>query len=196
VKLVVASTNAGKLAEFGAILAPLDFELVAQRRLGIAEIDESGSTFVENALLKARHASRAAGLPALADDSGLVVPVLGGEPGIRSARYCGRHGDDAGNNRHLLERLSAVEDRRAYFYCVLVLLRTPSDPAPLIATGTWWGSIALAPRGEGGFGYDPLFLVPGTEHTAAELPTARKNASSHRGRAMARLLEALSQAPL
>jgi XTP/dITP diphosphohydrolase len=124
------------------------------------------------------------------------VPALGGEPGIRSARYSGRHRDDRANNRLLLDRLEAIADRRAYFYCVLVLLRTAADPAPLIATGTWWGEIAHAPRGAGGFGYDPLFVVAGTRLTAAELAPAEKHRASHRGQAIRQLLDALERAPL
>lgn len=196
VRLVLASDNAGKLAELKVLLEPLGVELLPQRALGIEDAAETASTFVENALIKARHAAQATGLAALADDSGLVVPALGGEPGIRSARFSGHHRDDHANNRLLLDRLAATDDRRAYFYCVLVLLRTAADPAPLIATGTWWGEIAHAPRGDGGFGYDPLFVVAGTRLTAAELPPAEKHRTSHRGQAMRQLLDALGRAPL
>jgi XTP/dITP diphosphohydrolase len=193
VKLVLATDNAGKLAELEALLAPFRVELVRQRELGISNAEETGPTFVENAILKARHASRLAGLPALADDSGLVVPSLGGEPGVRSARYSGRHGDDAANNRRLLERLITASDRRACFYCVLVLMRGASDPAPLVATGAWWGTVATAPSGRGGFGYDPIFVAAGTGRTAAELDIEEKNRISHRGKASARLVEMLGE---
>jgi XTP/dITP diphosphohydrolase len=194
VKLVLASSNAGKVAELRALLAPLGFELRSQRVLGAGDVAETAATFVENALIKARHAARTSGLAAIADDSGLVVPALHGEPGVRSARYAGTHGDDAANNRLLLERLARVGDRRAFFYCALVLLRAADDPAPLIATGSWWGEIAREPRGENGFGYDPLFRVPGTDATAAELDAETKNALSHRGQATRELLRILAPA--
>jgi XTP/dITP diphosphohydrolase len=196
VKLVLASNNAGKLSELRALLEPHGLELVSQRDLGVHDAEETALTFVENALIKARHAATATGLAAIADDSGLVVPSLGGEPGIRSARYSGRHGDDAANNRRLIERLADRDDRRAYFYCALVLLRGAGDPAPIIATASWWGAIARAPRGERGFGYDPLFLVAGSTLTAAEMDAADKNRVSHRGQAMRALLDALERAPL
>ena len=194
-KLVLASNNAGKLAELSALLGPLGLDLVSQRSLGVVDAEETAVTFVENALIKARHAAHATGLPAIADDSGLVVPALGGEPGIRSAHYGGRHGNDAENNRTLLERLAGSGDRRAYFYCALVLLRSADDPAPLIATGAWWGEIARAPRGGHGFGYDPLFLLPGENATAAELDAGVKNRLSHRGQATRALLELLERSP-
>ena len=188
-KVVVATHNPGKLRELEAILTPW-LELVSQAALGIAEAEEPHETFVENALAKARHASRAARLPAIADDSGLCVPALGGEPGVRSAYYAGREGSrderDARNNRKLL---AGVKDKRAAYYCCLmVLVRCPNDPRPLIAEGLWHGEIARAPRGTGGFGYDPLFLVAGTRRTAAELAPAEKNRISHRALAARRLL--------
>ena len=190
-RLVLASNNPGKLREIVALLAPLSIEVVSQAELGIAEADEPHGTFVENALAKARHASRASGLPALADDSGLCVDALGGEPGVNSAYFAGREGSrearDARNNERLLRELRG--DRGAYYACLLVLVRGPSDPLPLIAEGTWRGEIARAPRGANGFGYDPLFVLPAVGKTAAELDPAEKNRISHRGKALARLLE-------
>src|SRR5690349_18661222 len=169
-KVVLASNNPGKLRELEAILAPR-LQLISQAALGIAEAEEPHATFVENALAKARHASRAARLPALADDSGLCVPALGGEPGVHSAYYAGREGTreerDERNNRRLLGELKG--ERQAYYYCVMVFIRHPEDPRPLIAEGAWHGEIAREPRGAGGFGYDPLFVVAGTGKTAAEL---------------------------
>jgi XTP/dITP diphosphohydrolase len=192
VKVVVATYNPGKLRELDAILAA-ELELVSQAALGIAEAEEPHDSFVENALAKARHASRAARLPALADDSGLCVPALGGEPGVHSAYYAGRAGDrderDARNNRKLLAELK--EERAAYYCCLMVLVRRPDDPRPLVAEGLWHGEIARAPRGTGGFGYDPLFLVAGTAKTAAQLAPAEKNRISHRAAAARRLLELL-----
>ena len=194
-KVVVASNNPGKLRELQAILAPA-LELVPQSALGIAEADEPHDTFIENALAKARHASRAAKLPALADDSGLCVDVLGGEPGVHSAYYAGREGSrderDARNNAKLLASLG--ERRSAYYCCLMVLLRRPEDPRPLIAEGIWRGEIARSPRGSEGFGYDPLFLVPALGRTAAELSGAEKNRISHRALAARRLLELLHAA--
>jgi XTP/dITP diphosphohydrolase len=194
VKLVLASTNPGKLREIEALAAP-SLELVSQPALGITEAEEPHGTFVENALAKARHASRAAGLPALADDSGLCVDALGGEPGVHSAYYAGREGGraerDARNNTKLLSRLGA--ERSAYYCCLMVLVRHPDDPRPLIAEGIWRGEIARAPRGADGFGYDPLFLLPNGK-TAAELALAEKNRISHRALALKRLLELLHAA--
>jgi len=191
-KVVVATHNPGKLRELEAILAP-ELELVSQAALGIAEAEEPHATFVQNALAKARHASRAARLPALADDSGLCVPALGGEPGVHSAYYAGREGErdarDARNNRKLLAELR--DERAAYYVCLMVLVRRPDDPRPLIAEGLWHGEIARAPRGANGFGYDPLFVVAGTDRTAAELAPADKNRISHRALAARRLLEML-----
>jgi XTP/dITP diphosphohydrolase len=193
-KVVLASANRGKLAELNALLEPLGLILHGQRELGIDDADETASTFVENALLKARHASHASGWPAIADDSGLMVDALAGAPGVRSARYGGAHGDAANNNRTLIAALRGIVDRRARFYCALVYLRHADDPAPLIATAEWPGSIVDEPRGSGGFGYDPHFLVDGLDQTAAELPPSLKNRISHRGRAVAILETTLRQA--
>jgi XTP/dITP diphosphohydrolase len=190
-RLVLASNNPGKLREIAALLAPRAIEVVPQAQLGIGEADEPYGTFVENALAKARHASRASGLPSLADDSGLCVEALGGEPGVHSAYYAGRGGSreerDARNNERLLKELQ--DRRRAYYACIMVLARTASDPLPLIAEGIWHGEIARAPRGANGFGYDPLFFLSDYGQTAAELDPGEKNRISHRGRALARLLE-------
>ena len=191
-KLVLASGNRGKLVEMREILADLDMELVAQGDLGIDDIEETGTTFVENALLKARHASRLSGLPALGDDSGLCVDALGGAPGLYSARYAGAHGDAAANIDKLLDALRDVADeqRSAYFHCTIVLLRSADDPAPLIAEGRWRGRILHAPRGANGFGYDPIFFDIQRGMSAAELDAATKNRISHRALALA-LLDAL-----
>lgn len=193
-KVVLASDNAGKLSEFSALLKDLDIELIAQRELGIGAAEETAITFIENALAKARHASDRSGLPALADDSGIVVAALNGEPGVRSARYAGEPSDAAANNRKLLEALQNRADRRAHFYCALVFVAHAADPAPIIATGSWFGSIAPALSGSGGFGYDPLFIPSGSRVTAAELPAAEKNRQSHRGQASARLVSQLRAA--
>jgi XTP/dITP diphosphohydrolase len=192
-KVVVASGNIGKLAEIQDILGA-EFELVAQRVLGIADADETGSTFVENALIKARNASRICGLPALADDSGICVDALGGAPGLISALYAGRHGDNAANNAKLLEALRDVPDERrtAHFHSTIVLLRSAEDPAPLIAEGRWYGRILQAPRGDNGFGYDPVFFDPLLGKGAGELDPAVKNRVSHRGQALARLRDLLA----
>ncbi len=195
-RLVVASNNPGKLREIAALLRPLALELIPQSQLGIAEAGEPHETFLENALAKARHAGGASGLPALADDSGLCVEALGGEPGVHSAYYAGRRGTreqrDARNNEKLLSELK--DDRAAYYTCVMVLLRHPADPRPLVAEGLWHGEIARAPRGANGFGYDPLFYIPALEKTAAELDAVDKNRISHRGQALARLLSVLKDA--
>jgi len=191
--LVLASNNAKKAAELDALLAPLGIEVVAQGTLGIPEAEEPHATFVENALAKARHAAAHAGLPAIADDSGLCVEALGGAPGVLSARYAGEPRSDERNNALLLERLAGVEDRRAHFYSAIVLVRHADDPQPLIADGEWHGVILEAPRGAGGFGYDPLFYIPELEQTAAELDPKLKNALSHRGAAMRHLLERLER---
>lgn len=190
---VLATGNAGKLREMAALLAPIGLRLIAQGELGIAAAAETGVTFVENALQKARHASAAAGLPAIADDSGLVVPALGGAPGVRSARYAGDDATDAQNNRKLIGALAGIDDRSAWFYCALVFIEHPEDPAPLLATGLWRGRIIDQPRGEGGFGYDPHFLVPHLGRTSAELAPEEKNALSHRGQAVAALLQRLRE---
>jgi XTP/dITP diphosphohydrolase len=190
-RLVIASSNPGKLREFKRLLEPLGIEVVPQAKLGIAEAEEPHVTFVENALAKARHASAHARLPALADDSGICVDALGGEPGVQSARFAGEPKSDARNNALLIERLQGVADRRAHYYCVLVLLRHADDPEPIIAEGRWQGRVVDAPRGSGGFGYDPHFEDPETGMTGAELPLELKNARSHRGHAMRALLARL-----
>ena len=192
-KLVVASNNAGKLREFGEMLAPLGWEAVPQKELGVAECEEPHCTFVENALAKARHASAVIGLPALADDSGLCVHVLGGAPGVYSARYAGEPKSDARNNQKLIADLAGVTDRRAHYVCALVFVRHANDPQPIIAEGEWHGEIVEAPRGQGGFGYDPYFLVPDLDVTAAELDPTEKNRRSHRGKALTILVERLKQ---
>lgn len=194
-KLVIATGNPGKLAEFARLLAPLGIECVAQGDLGVEEAEETGQTFVENALIKARHASRATGLPALADDSGLCVDALGGAPGLYSARYAGAAADAAANIAKLLDALDGVpaERRTAQFHAVLALLRHPEDPQPVIAEGRWRGSILDAPRGDGGFGYDPVFLDPESGRSAAELDPDRKARVSHRGRAVDALRARLAE---
>ncbi|HEX5353890.1 MAG TPA: RdgB/HAM1 family non-canonical purine NTP pyrophosphatase [Rhodanobacteraceae bacterium] len=197
-RIVLASGNAGKLLELCELLAGSGIELVAQSELGIDDAKETGSTFVENAVLKARHAARASGMPALADDSGLCVDALGGAPGLYSARYAGTHGDNAANNAKLLRKLEDMpaEKRSAHFVCVLALLRNADDPDPIIATGRWHGSVLTAPRGERGFGYDPVFLPDdGNSLGAAELEPALKNRISHRGQALAMLREMLLPSP-
>ena len=192
-RLVLASNNPGKLREIGALLAETSFEVLAQNELGIPEAEEPHDTFLENALAKARHASRACGLPALADDSGLCVPALGGEPGVHSAYYAGREGAreerDARNNEKLLRSLG--DARAAYYYCVMIFVSGPLDPRPLVAEGLWNGEIARAPRGANGFGYDPLFVVKALGKTAAELDPVVKNRISHRGQALAKMLALL-----
>ncbi len=190
-KIVIASNNAGKLAEIRKLLAPLGIEVVTQASLGVTEADEPYMTFVENALAKARHASLATGLPVLADDSGLCVNALQGAPGVLSARYAGEPRSDERNNRKLIEVLQGQSDRRAYYYCVIVLLRHGGDPQPIIVEDIWQGTIIAEPRGEGGFGYDPHFFLPELGKTAAELSMEEKNKISHRGKALARLTQVL-----
>ena len=197
-KLILASSNQGKLAEFRDLLGDADIALHAQSEFGVDDADETGLTFIENAILKARHASRATGLPALGDDSGLCVDALNGAPGLYSARYSGVHGDAAANIAKLLDALRDVPDaqRGARFVCVLAMLRHADDPQPLIAEGVWEGRILFAPRGDGGFGYDPVFFDPdvfgpGRGMGAAELEPSLKNRISHRGRALAQLREKL-----
>jgi XTP/dITP diphosphohydrolase len=196
-RLVLASGNPGKLREFRQLCEPLGLSLVPQAELGIAEAEEPYCTFIENALTKARHASRASGLPALADDSGICVAALGGAPGVYSARYAGagadRNTQDARNNAKLLAMLADKSDRSAHYTCVIVLLRHADDPEPLIAEERWQGEIITAPRGDGGFGYDPYFLLPALGKTAAELSADEKNRISHRGKAMALLAARLRQ---
>ena len=198
-RIVIASNNAGKLREFAQLLAPFAFEAIPQAALGIREADEPHATFVENALAKARHASRAAGLPALADDSGICVPALGGAPGVWSARYAaldnsapksGLSNDDR-NNEKLVRELAGKADRRAFYYCSLVMVMHADDPQPLIADGQAWGEFIDTPRGAGGFGYDPYFLLPDLGKTMAELSDDQKHAISHRGRAMLELVSKL-----
>jgi len=192
-RVVLATGNAGKQRELTALLGPLGFDLVLQTALGIESAEETGATFAANALLKARHAARLARLPALADDSGIEVDALGGRPGVWSARYAGPDADDAANNEKLLAELAGVPlaQRTARYRCVIALVASADDPAPLLAEGVWEGRIGEAPRGEGGFGYDPLFWPLAMNLTAAELPSAGKNAISHRGGALAALLAQL-----
>jgi XTP/dITP diphosphohydrolase len=192
-RVVLASGNPGKVREFNQLLHDFHLEVVPQSSLGVVEAEETGVTFVENALLKARNAARHTGLPALADDSGLEVDALHGAPGVWSARYAGPGASDAANVARLLAALEGVpeESRTARFQCVVVFMRHAEDPTPLICQGTWEGRIAAAPRGENGFGYDPVFQVPTHGCSAAELPAATKNALSHRGQALRRLVEAL-----
>ncbi len=192
-RLVLASGNEGKLREFRRLLAPLGIDVVTQGSLGIAEADEPHATFLENALAKARHASAHARLPALADDSGVCVAALGGAPGVQSARYAGEPRSDARNNAKLVQALAGVADRRAHYACVLVLVRHADDPEPIVAEGRWHGRIVDAPRGTGGFGYDPHFEDLETGLTGAELPLERKNALSHRGKALRVLLARLAE---
>ncbi|MCW0461550.1 dITP/XTP pyrophosphatase [Xanthomonas sacchari] len=193
-KLVLASSNAGKLEELHALLDDVGVELIAQSTLGVSDADETGLTFVENALLKARHAARVTGLPVLADDSGICVDALHGAPGLYSARYAGEHGNAQANIDKLLDALRDVPDaqRGAHFYCVLVLLRHAEDPQPLLVEGRWRGRIAHARAGTGGHGYDPVFLDPDHGQTAAEMPLALKNRISHRALALQQLKQRLA----
>ena len=201
-KLVIASNNPGKVREFQFLLQPINIEVLTQDALGIVEAEEPHNTFVENALAKARHVSRLSGLPAMADDSGICVDALNGAPGVLSARYAGdnpqpdqRKPDqpksDQRNNQKLLQDMRGVENRRAHYYCVLVLLRHANDPQPLIAEGEWHGEIALQPAGDGGFGYDPLFWLAELSLTSAQLGREQKQVLSHRGKAMRVLLDRL-----
>ena len=201
-KLVLASSNPGKLREFESLLSPLGIEIVSQATLKVAEAEEPHGTFVENALAKARHASRRTGLPALADDSGICVRALDGRPGVHSARFAGaaapgttpgREAQDLRNNEKLVALLDGKDDRRAHYYCVVVLMRHPEDPQPVIAEASWAGEILAQPRGENGFGYDPHFYLRDLDKTAAELEQGEKNLISHRGKAMRRLLAKLKE---
>ena len=192
-RLVIASNNAGKLREIRHLLEPLGIEVLPQSAFDFPEAEEPYCTFVENALAKARHASKNTGLPAIADDSGICVSILGGKPGILSARYAGEPKSDERNNQKLIEALRNHSDRRAYYYCVMVLLRHPEDPQPIIADGSWHGEILLNPRGSGGFGYDPYFFLADLGKTAAELPMEQKNRISHRGKVLAQLVERIRQ---
>jgi XTP/dITP diphosphohydrolase len=199
-RLLLASGNPGKLREFRQLCEPLGLTILPQSELGIREAEEPHASFVENALAKARHASRASGLPAFADDSGICVAALGGAPGVHSARYAAvaematdRETQDARNNAKLIALLQGATDRRAHYTCVIVLTRHADDPEPLIAEGRWEGEIIAAPRGDGGFGYDPYFLLPALSKTAAELPAQEKNRISHRGKALAALAKKLGE---
>jgi XTP/dITP diphosphohydrolase len=200
-KLVLASSNPGKLREIEALLAPLGIEVLPQSRLGVADAEEPHPTFVENALAKARHASRKSGLPALADDSGICVRALGGAPGVHSARFAAEGAEagldraqmDARNNAKLVRLLAGESDRRAHYYCVVVVVRRPDDAEPVIAEASWTGEIVDRPRGENGFGYDPHFLLPALGKTSAELDPAQKNLVSHRGKALRRLMAKLKE---
>jgi XTP/dITP diphosphohydrolase len=192
-ELCVASDNAGKLAELTRLLASTAWRVLPQRACGVTPVEETGSTLLENALLKARSAAAASGLPALADDSGLEVDALGGAPGVRSARYAGEHATDADNTAKLLAALRSVpaDARGARFRCVIVLVRHAHDPAPIVCESVWEGAIATTPRGANGFGYDPVFLPAGSTVTSAELAPAEKDRASHRGQALRQLLPAL-----
>ena len=194
VKVVLASSNPGKLSELRALLKPAGLQVVPQDVLGVEPPEETGVTFVENALIKARAACAATGLPALADDSGVVVDALGGAPGVRSARYAGEGASDSDNLATLLEALAGVDppERGAAFVCAIVYLRHAQDPCPIVCEGVWRGRILDAPRGDGGFGYDPVFFVETLNRTAAELSRAEKNTVSHRGQALAQLLDRLA----
>ena len=189
-KIVLATNNQGKVNELQNLLADAGFNVVAQKEFNVPEVDETGLTFIENAILKARHTAKFTKLPAIADDSGLVVNALGGAPGIYSARYAGEHGNDASNNQKLLQELKNVpsEKRTAYFYCALAFMRHENDPTPIICLGKWDGIILNEIRGEGGFGYDPLFYVPELNCSTAELTKEHKSQISHRGQALKQLI--------
>lgn len=192
-KIVIASHNPGKLTEIRKLLAPLGIEVITQASLGVTETSEPYTTFVENALAKARHASLATGLPALSDDSGICVHALQGAPGVLSARYAGEPRSDERNNNKLITTLQEQSDCRAYYYCVIVLLRHAQDPQPIIVDATWQGEIITEPRGQGGFGYDPHFFLPQLGKTAAELSIEEKNNISHRAKALAKLVQQLTK---
>lgn len=193
--IILASNNPGKIREFNALLNPFAITLIPQIEWGVEEVEETGLSFVENALIKARHVARLTGLPALADDSGLVVDALNGEPGIYSARYAGKQANAKDNIQKLLTQLKEIPDekRQASFYCALVLLMNEQDPIPLICTGKWSGMILRAPAGDEGFGYDPIFYLPSMKKTAAEIPLAIKNKISHRGLAFKQLIDSLAE---
>jgi XTP/dITP diphosphohydrolase len=190
-KIVLASGNPGKLREFAEMFATIDFEVIPQSQFNVPEAEEPHFTFVENALAKARHAARLTGLPALADDSGICVEALGGEPGVHSARYAGEPKSDERNNQKVIADLQGKTDRRAHYVAVLVFVRHADDPQPLIVEGEWHGEIIDTPRGSGGFGYDPYFLVPDLGRTAAEITSEEKHARSHRGKALRELVAKL-----
>jgi XTP/dITP diphosphohydrolase len=189
--LILASNNPGKLKEFSALLAPIGYTLHPQGEFNVPEADEPHCTFVENALEKARHAARLTGMPALADDSGICINALGGAPGVLSARYAGEPKSDARNNQKLIADLDAHADKSGYYYCVLVFVRHANDPQPVIAEGRWDGQLVAEARGQGGFGYDPYFLLPELGLTVAELSAEQKNNLSHRGQALRMLIEKL-----
>ncbi|WP_413112969.1 XTP/dITP diphosphatase [Thaumasiovibrio sp. DFM-14] len=190
-KLVLATGNQGKVREMADLLADFGFDVVAQSEFNVSDVAETGTTFVENAIIKARHAAQATGLPAIADDSGLEVDALEGAPGVYSARYAGDTASDRDNLLKLLEQMDGITDRQARFHCVLVLMRHANDPTPLICHGSWEGDIAMQPSGEQGFGYDPVFYVRDANCTAAELTSAEKKLRSHRGQALQKLFQAL-----
>jgi len=190
-KLVLASNNAGKLKEFSELLAPFEFEVIPQGQFSIPPAEEPFDTFLENALAKAKHASQLSGLPALADDSGICVNVLGGKPGVRSARYAGDHASDADNNHKLLQALANESDRSAYYVCALVMVKSANDPNPITVKSRWDGEFIDIPRGDNGFGYDPFFYIPELGKTAAELSSKEKNVFSHRGQALRTLIAEL-----
>ncbi|OCG18074.1 non-canonical purine NTP pyrophosphatase, RdgB/HAM1 family [Gilliamella sp. HK2] len=189
-KIVLATNNQGKVNELQRLLADAGFDIVAQSQFNVPDANETGLTFIENAILKARHTAKLTGLPAIADDSGLSVDALGGQPGIYSARYAGEHGNDQSNNQKLLDALNNVpkEKRTAYFYCALVFMRHENDPTPIICLGKWHGLILTEAQGDGGFGYDPLFYVPELGCTAAQLTKEQKSQISHRGQALKQLI--------
>ena len=190
-KLVLASNNAGKVREFQALLAPLNFQVISQGELGIPSAEEPHHTFVENALAKARHASAASGLPALADDSGICAHALNGQPGVLSARYAGEPANDAANNKKLVQELKNQVNRGAHYVCALVFVNSANDPEPVIVQVRWYGMIVDEPKGTHGFGYDPYFFLPELGLTVAELDPAKKNSISHRGQALRQLIEQL-----
>jgi XTP/dITP diphosphohydrolase len=194
-KLVIASNNAGKIREIECLLGPMGIEVLPQSEFKVPDVEEPHRTFIENAIVKARHACERTGLPSLADDSGLCVNALNGQPGVLSSRYAGEPKLDERNNRKLIDALKNLPDRRAHYYCVTVLLRHTADPQPVIADGIWHGEIVPDKRGEGGFGYDPYFFLPDLGKTAAELPMDQKNRISHRGQALARLLARVAENP-
>ena len=190
-KLVLASNNAGKVREFQALLAPLNFQVIPQGELGIPSAEEPHHTFVENALAKVRHASAASELPALADDSGICVHALNGQPGVLSARYAGEPANDAANNQKLVQELKNQVNRGAHYVCALVFVNSANDPEPVIVQARWYGTIVDEPKGTHGFGYDPYFFLPELGLTVAELDPAKKNSISHRGQALRQLIEQL-----
>ena len=190
-KLVLASNNAGKVREFKALLAPLHFEVISQGELGIPAAEEPHHTFIENALAKARHASEASGLPALADDSGICVDALAGAPGVYSARYAGEHSNDAANNQKLILELGENPNRSAHYVCALAFVKSPNDPEPIIVQTRWYGQILKEAQGNNGFGYDPYFYLPELNQTAAQLDSTHKNQVSHRGQALRELIAQL-----